>query len=648
MISGAAFLFCAAFCATAGARVTRVVVEERDSPAFTRRSFGPAGAYETLSGHFFGELDPKDPHNVIVTDIETAPRNARGLVEYSATFAISRPVNPAKASGVLIYSVPNRGGGSTAGSEFGHISVVSGWQGDLTPRAGLQTITVPATSHTGPVVERFINVPAGSHTLPIGTAQYVALTYQRPVTLDTSKATLTKRASDTDAGALVPSTDWAFADCTNTPFPGAPDPSKICMKNAFDTAFAYDLVFTAKDPLVLGIGYAATRDLISFLRYGVEGNPLAGQVKWAIGQGNSQSGNFIRSFIHLGFNQDEDRRMVWDGVNPHIAARQLAMNYRFAVPGGAAGPFEPGSEAVLWWGDYPDKARHRETAGMLDRCKASNTCPKVMETFGALEFWYLRESPNLVGTDAKADIPLPANVRRYFLPGTPHGGGRGGFSLETPPAAGCVLASNPNPEADTMRALMVALVDWVSKGTEPPPSHYPRLDRGELTDPAKLTAFFKTVPGAPVPAPNPFYDYDYGNGFRYNDLSGVVTKEPPAVRLILPLLVPQIDADGSDVGGVPSVLRQVPLGSYLGWNVTASGYNKGKACGLAGGYIPFARTKAQRLASGDPRLSLEERYRNHNAYVTAVKAAAAQAVRERFLLPEDAARLIREASANPL
>ncbi|MDP9170455.1 MAG: alpha/beta hydrolase domain-containing protein, partial [Acidobacteriota bacterium] len=240
------------------------------------------------------------------------------------------------------------------------------------------------------------------------------------------------------------------------------------------------------------------------------------------------------------------------------------------------------------------------------------------------------------------------NVRRYFLPGTSHGGGRGGFALETPPAAGCVLASNPNPEADTLRALNLALVDWVTKGTEPPPSRYPRLDRGELTEPAKLAAFFARIPGAPTPAVNPVFDYDYGTQFRYNDLSGVITRQPPAISRILPTLVPQIDSEGSDVGGVPSVLRQVPLGSYLGWNVTATGYNKGKACGLAGGYIPFARTKAQRVASGDPRLSLEERYAGHDAYVNAVKAAADQAVKDRFLLPDDAARLVREASANPL
>ncbi len=638
------------------ARVTRVVVEQRESPAFQGQSFGKAGQYETLSGHFFGELDPKDSHNTLITDLAFAPRNAKGLVEYSGTFAISRPIDPAKASGVLIYTVPNRGNGAPSGSPDGHISVVSGWQGDVAPRAGLQTISVPiaknadGTPITGPVIERFINMAPGATTLPIGTAAYVALTYQRPLTLDTSKASLTKRVSQTGAAVAVPASEWAFADCGSTPFPGVPDPAKICAKGGFDPAFAYELSFTAKDPLVLGIGFAATRDLNSFLKYEKSAdNPLAGQVKWALSRGSSQSGNFIRSYLNLGFNQDEANRMVWDGANPHIAARQLALNIRFAVPGGAAGLYEPGSEGTLWWSDYADTARHRPSAGLLDRCTTTKTCPKIIETFGALEFWYLRESPNLVGTDAKADIPLPANVRRYFFPGTTHGGGRGGFSTATPgPAAGCLLPANPNPEAETLKALVADLVEWVTKGTEPPASRYPRLDRGELTKATAAAIGFPKIPGVPSPdgIVNAVVDHDYGPGFLYKDLSGVISKEPPAIKGTLSTLVPKVDADGSDVSGVPSVLRQAPLGSYLGWNVVAKGFDAGKQCGLSGGYVPFAKTKAERVAAGDPRPSLEERYGSHAKYVALVKAAAEKAVKERFLLREDADLLVAQAEAS--
>ena len=175
-------------------------------------------------------------------------------------------------------------------------------------------------------------------------------------------------------------------------------------------------------------------------------NPVASHIRWAISEGNSQCGNFLRSYIHLGFNQDEANRIVWDGSNPHIAGRQLAMNYRFAVAGGTVLLNEPGSDGVVWWEDYPNAARGLPPAGLLDRCRATKTCPKIIETFGGLEFWGLRMSADLVGTDAKEDIPLPDNVRRYFFPSTTHGGGRGGFAVDPAPAPrNCVLSGQPQP-----------------------------------------------------------------------------------------------------------------------------------------------------------------------------------------------------------
>jgi len=648
-------------CATSlEARVTRIVVEHRESPAFGGQTFGNAGTYEIISGHFFGELNPKDPHNSIIMDIQFAPRNARGMVEYSATFALSKPIDMSKSNGVLYYTVSNRGRGAPVGSDDGRINLLSGWQGDLLPREDAQTIVVPVARKsdtlplTGPVLERLINIPAGTTTIDLRTAPYLGLTYQRPVTLDTTKAKVTRRPNPSASSVAVPSAEWAFADCETKPFPGTPDPSKLCVKGGFDPASEYLLVFTAKDPLVLGIGFAATRDLNSFLHYALEDdtaapNPLAGQIKWVISRGDSQSGNFIRSYIHLGFNQDEAGRMVWDGAHSHIAARQLALNFRFAVGGGYAAMYQPGSEGVLWWNDYPDTTRHRSTAGLLDRCRLSKTCPKIFDTFGGVEFWFLRESPDLVGTDAKSDLSLPPNVRRYFFPGTTHGGGRGGFSSAAPPApAGCMLPANPNPESDTMHALTVAVIDWVTKGTEPPPSRYPRLDNGQLAPAAKAAIGFPDIPGAPSPdgLVNLVFDYDFGPDFNYNDESGLITKQPPTVKQILPTLVPKVDSDGNDLGGVPSVLRQVPLGTYLGWNTIAAGFDKGKVCALNGGYVPFAKTKAEREATADPRPSLEERYATHRAYVDAVKAAAEKAVAERFLLRADADRLVAEAEAS--
>jgi hypothetical protein len=643
------------------ARVIKIVVEQRESPD---KDFGQAGRYEILRGHFTGELNPDDPHNKIINDIQLAVRNARGLVEYTGTFAIAKPVDMSKASGVLMYSVVNRGNGAAAPNAEGHVSVVSGWQGDVQPRANAQTIVVPiaknsdGTPVTGPFTARFINAQPGATTLPLASA-VSAIVYQLPATLDTSKALLTKRATEDGQRIAVSSAEWAFADCSKTPFPGTPDPAKICAKAGFDPAMLYELVYIAKDPLALGIGYAATRDFNSFLRYEEKdadgnANPVAGRIKFAISEGASQSGNFLRSYIHLGFNQDEKNRIVWDGSNPHIAGRQLAMNYRFAVAGGMANLYEPGSDGVLWWSDYADTARHRGTAGMLDRCNATRTCPKIIETFGGLEFWYLRMSPNLVGTDAKNDIPVPANVRRYYFPSTTHGGGRGGFSVAAPPVPnGCVLPANPNPEADTLRALRADLVEWVTKGTEPPASRYPKLhpknaDEGQLVAATKAGMGFPTIPGAPSPdgIVNSLLDYDWGADFNYNDLSGAISKAPGSIRQVLPTLVPKTDADGNDRGGAASVLLQVPLGTYVGWNVTAAGFNQGKICGLNGGYIPFARTKAERVAANDPRLSIEERYGSHDKYVALVKAAAAKAVADRLLIQEDADKLVAQAAAS--
>src|SRR5262249_43133519 len=270
--------------AIADARVTRILIQHRESPAFRGQSFGKAGVYETLSGRFYGELDPKDPHNSIITDIQFAPRNSRGMVQYSGTCALSKLVDMSKASGVLFYSVLNRGNGTTTGSEDGHISRVSGWQGDLLPRTNFQTIDVPIAKNpdgsplTGPVMTRLINLPSNTHTVELAPLQYVGLTYQKPLSPDTSKASLTRRTPWESPATMVPAKEWAFADCREKPFPGTPDPGRICVKSGFDSSSEYTLVYTATDPLVLGIGYAATRDLNSFFRYDESAaNPVAKQ-----------------------------------------------------------------------------------------------------------------------------------------------------------------------------------------------------------------------------------------------------------------------------------------------------------------------------------------------------------------------------------
>ncbi|HYV37668.1 MAG TPA: alpha/beta hydrolase domain-containing protein [Gemmataceae bacterium] len=636
----------------ANGQVKRIVIDKNEGAVPGGKNKGGGGAYTRITGKAFGEIDPKDRRNAIINDIELAPRNERGMVEYVATFSLSVPKDLSKASGVLFYLVPNRGARPGDPGDLlarGDIILSSGWQGDIRGKAGAETITVPVaknkdgSSITGPVVTRFTGPQAGTKTLSLPNSFALA-------SKDTTQATLTKRTSAAGVAIPIAGADWAFSDCRQVAFPGTPDPTRISIKGGFESKYIYDVVYLVKDPKVLGMGYAATRDIISFFRHAAKdengtANPVYGDVKHVIAKGDSQAGNFIKSFIHLGFNEDLSGRIVWDGANPHIAGRQQPLNFRFAVPGGAVNFWEPGSEGVLWWSDYPDTARGRATTGLLARAKAAGVMPKIFETFGSAEIWGLRMSPALVGTKADADIPLPANVRRYYFPGTTHGGGSGGFNVGAGGAkdgGSGGLAANSNSQQDTIKALRVALIDWVVKGVEPPPSQYPLLAKGQLVLPDHVSMGFPRIPGMPLPDQkvNLIYDYDFGPEFRANDLSGAFKfTAPPAIKQIIPSLVPKVDADGNEIGGVPSVLHQAPLGTYLGWNVqTPNG-------SYVGGFIPFAKTKKERLAAGDPRLSLEERYRDHAGYVAVVKAAAERQVKERFLLPDDAAKLIKAAEA---
>lgn len=640
--------------APASARLVRMDVE-KVAPA---PPVAGADPYEIVSGRFYGKLDPHDPHDAIITDLAYAPRDAKGRVEYSATFAIARPVDPAKSSGVLFYDVPNRGNFWINADPFGYVRVVSGWQGDLPEDAGLQTVHVPVAVTgtdgkplTGPVLVRFENMAAGISTLPIKGSIGRPTPRPMPVSLDTAKARLVRQAANGAPAVAIPASDWAFADCSRTPFPGKPDPARICLRRGFDPAFAYTLTYTGKDPRVLGIGFAATRDLVSFLRHSAQddeghANP-ARQIRWSVASGTSQSGNFLKSFINLGFNADEAGRIVFDGINPNIAARQVPLNLRFGVPGGAAGPDEPGSEGTLWWSRYDDVTRKRGVSSLLDRCNASHTCPKIVETFGSAEFWGLRMSPNLVGTDARHDLPLPANVRRYYFPSVTHGGSwTGGFPVNGDPGQpDCLLPGNPNPSLASLRAAQQMLVTWVRDGKAPPPSRYPTLAAGDLVAPTAAAMGWPKMPGEPVPDGklNAMPDYDFGPRFHYHDLSGVITREPPVVRRIIPALVPRVDADGNETAGVPSVQLQVPLGTYLGWNVRTAGFEKGGGCAFFGGFIPFARTRAERVAAHDPRPSLEERYGTHDGFVAKVRQAVKHPEEMGWLLPDDAAKLVQQA-----
>jgi hypothetical protein len=693
--------------APAEARVVRIVVDDMQPLA---PATGQAIAYEQISGRAFGEIDPTDPLNGIIQDIELG-KDADGKVRYTASFVLTKPVDMNNASGLMWHDVPNRGTPLTIGvaeRNFGDIGLASAWQGDNAGSAtsgtlvrstmlvgGRHWLQVPIARNadgstiTGDVFARIVNRSGvGSQPLIVQSNPVPYL----PASLDTREARLVTRLAETMEGtaigeAEVPSTDWAWARCSATvPFPGTPDPTQICVKGGFDPAKLYQVVFKARDPYVLGVGFAAWRDVGAFFKKALADdsgwvNPIAQRVTHSIARGNSQSGNYLRGWLHLGFNQAEDRTPVHDGMWPIIAGRRIALNFRWAQPDGVLELYQAGSEGPQWWAQFPDHLRGLPPAGILDRCEASKTCPKVIEHFGSAEVWALKLTPEWVGTDPKNDIPLPKNVRRYYIASSTHGGGGGGFNSSLPgvglPTTGpnCpgnnfgtgVLPANPVPHTQTVNALRVHFRNWVMNGTLPPDSVYPTLNgkkgdgqqaRGantpDLVDAYKAAMGFPTIPGlrATVPEPgfiNPVLDYEWGPLFNYSDASGVPTNAPPPIKQVIRMLVPRVDADGNEVGGVPVVLTDAPLGTYLGWNITADGarpFHKGQICNYVGGMIPFARTKAQRLASGDPRLSLEERYGTHDGYVAAVRKAAAIAVARGFLLQNDADALIALAEAS--
>jgi hypothetical protein len=420
---------------------------------------------------------------------------------------------------------------------------------------------------------------------------------------------------------------------------------------------------------VLGAGTAAFRDVASFFRYdtmGIDGgdiNPIAGWITKAIIRGVSQSGNFVRHFIYLGMNQDESNRIVHEGAWPLIAGRRVANDSRWGQPDGVLELYQMGSEGPQWWYPWPDVVRGLPTKGILDSCTLTHTCPKIIETFGGAEVFALKMTTEWVGTSADLDIPVPRNNRRYYLPSSTHGGGNG-VTDENPPfaAANCpgnnwspaggALRANPVPATGLVNRMRVALRDWVMLGTLPPPSRYPTLAGRNLVDPTQAAMGFPSgIPGIPdsIFNPdnfvNPVLDYDWGPDFNHSDATGTPVAVP-GIRSVIRMKVPAVDADGNELGGVPTVQRDAPLGTYLGWNITPSGFHAGQQCNYVGGMVPFARTTAERLSTGDPRQSLQERYGSHAGYVAAVTAAANNAFGQGYLLAADRDTLIAQAVAS--
>ncbi|WP_418125522.1 alpha/beta hydrolase domain-containing protein [Variovorax sp. 160MFSha2.1] len=650
--------------AAATAPKYKLVVTATEDVAGT---FGSVGAYEKITGTFTGEVDPKDARNAIIQDLQLAPLNANGKVEYTSDFVLFKPKDMGKASGVLRYDAPNRGNIVNLDPYFasrGYVFLTAAWQGDVPAAAGKLTLKVPVaknadgSSITGTYRAELLPTAATNDSLPLPGGPFNAAMQAYPTaSLDNTKPgyVLTRRINEGDARQLIPASDWKFAKCSAaTPFPGTPDETNVCLKDKWDPAYLYELVYVAKDPKVmgLGLGLAALRDMISFFHRDASdssgtANPVAAAIKNTIASGVSQCGNFMKTFVHLGFNEDRAGQKVFDGVFAQIAARQTNINMRFSIPGGGGGVRadhtafgQAGTRGLSK--DYVDDVAQRR-GGILSRCEASGTCPKLFIGFSGTEFYVLQGSPLLTDAWGTTDLVQPSNARVYYYASTHH---LLGLASLPGSSAGALYATNGNAGViPVVRALYQNLEDWVVKGTTPPDSQVPKIADTTLVRPQQVK--FPAIPGVSYTGlVNNYSLLDWGPSYRPQDESGIATQVPPAyLGRDYAILVPQVDTDGNDLAGIRSLDVAVPLGTNTGWNYTGVPGRIDQA-GLFGSYFPFAKTAA--LRGADPRPSLQERYTDQAGYVAAVTAAANDLVAKRFMLRVDADAAIANAVANPV
>ena len=619
--------------------------------------FGETGSYLLIRGVAKGELDPAAPQNKVIVDLDKAPRNARGLVEYETDFFILRPADPGRTDGVLVYDVTNRGSkrifqllddapgdnpaasndpktAREAGLGFllgrGYSLVWSGWDpGAPAANNGLGARLPTAMENGRPVTGRI------RHEFHIGTRtsgkdDVVRLPYPAIAT-GTRHAQLTVRDRESDARTEIPAQSWEFADAQSIRL--------LPQGRLFAPFKIHELWYQATGSKVLGIGFAAVRDLVAFLRYeradrNGTPNPLIAEgvrtegtgIRHALAFGVSQSGRFLRHFLELGMNDDGNARRVFDGVMSHVAgAGKVFANHRFGMPGRTATQHEDRLYPENWFpfgNAVATDPFSRQTGAIL---RGDPTDPLVIETNSSTEYW--QKGASLVHTDpaGRSDADLPPSVRVYMIAGTQHGGRPG----VDPSPGPCVNPRNPHSATPALRALFAALEEWVTKGTAPPSSRVPRIADGTavMAEDVRMPVVpgFATAPGA-------------------NQIVPPVDWVDPPVRIdnVYGARVCAIDADGNEIAGIRLPPIAVPLGTHTGWNVYRA--QPRELADRDGSFIAFARTRKEREAAGDPRLSLEERYGSREAYVAKVEAAAEELLAERLLLPADASAYVAAAT----
>ena len=685
----------------AKARVVRFVVEER-VPFAPGVQWGTAGEYERLKGTAYMEVDPRDPLNALIVNLDKAPRNAHGKVEFSSPFLILKPVDMTRGNRKIWYGINNRGtcvelairafpfiaancnpltaadvGANNQILQMGFATVDAGWHGDGVPNPNLLFPTFPVakqpngSSIVGPLRLEY-QVGAATFTQPLVTGWRP---YEAADT-NTSHATLTVRDRADAPKVAIPSNRWAFGRCPTGAASLTPTTTDLCLFDGFAAFKIYELVYTAKDPIVMGLAYAVTRDIGSFLRYETKdrsGNPnpllvnadgdddrrggWGGRddddddddrggnrtgIRRAYSSGTSSTGMYQREFLYLGFNEDESHRKVFDGVTIYSAAtHRLFANVQFAHPTFFSGQdqhhdYTSNSIAPFTFGVTRDPL-----TGIRDGLlKRPRTDPLVLQTDEELVFWQWKATLNVHDAGGRP-VRIPENARLYFQNGFGHIGGSG--LLAPPQPAGICQNATTGAAAisATPRALAVVMDDWADKGIAPPESNYPRLETNTLVSLSEYRSIFPAIPGLPPPSVMDQVNVmDFGPAF--NSQGGLQTQVPPLLGPQYTIYVPKPDADGTGSAGIRTIWTRAPIGTNVGWNIRA-GARAPDLCSLSGSFSPFAKTRAERLASGDARQSLEERYRDHAGFVNAVDKAGKELVKERFLLPEDAAALVRAA-----
>jgi hypothetical protein len=625
--------------------VLRIEVTDRMAPVFDGRSFGSIGTYESLSGTIHGELDPLHSLNAGIVNLDKAARNAAGRVEYRSDFTLMTPSDLTKGNGWLLYDVPNRGNkvaltrlnrgadgnrpttAAHAGDGFlmrhGFSLLWSAWQSRVPEGADRLNAVFPTVAATGINRDEFIAEgfgPGDAFIREISEQTFVAALSYPAADVARGNASLTVRQRERDQRAAPPGLQWRYLDATHI---------EITRPEGFDRGAIYEFVYPAKDPEVMGIGFAAIRDLVSFLRNDTSAkNPLCGTVRHTAGFGISQSGRVLRDLMHLGFNQDLAGRRVFDAILPVVSgSRRTFINFEFAQPGRYSRQHE--DHAFLddqFPFTYPalTDPLSGKTDGIMRRAAEAGVRPKVMHLDADSDMWAARAS--LVATDpAGRDVAMPDDVRIYLASSTQH-------AVHKPAAkhAG-QLPGNPLGYSSWMRALLIALTEWVEKGTAPPASQFPSHAAGSLATREAAERAFPKLPGVRFP--------DVLNALHLRDH----TVEPPLDGPEYPVFVNALDADGNSLGGLRHPVLAAPLGTHTGWAVRVPGYAEGDLFTVQGSYIPFPATEAERRASGDPRRSIEARYPSHAAWAALVIAAAEQLVAERLLLREDADGLIAAA-----